>query len=237
MDHTNRVAVITGATGGLGRVVARRFGQAGARLALFSSNEDRLSKLAEELALPSESWMTRALNFRHPDSAEAAIRATLDKFGRADMLLHFVGGWTGGKPLVDVEANQMEEMLHQHVWTTFRLIKAFVPHFLANRWGRIVIISSPNAGMPSAKSAPYAAAKAAQEALILALAQEIRGSGVTANVIRVQAIDVKHQRDREPSPTNTAWTSPEEIASNIVYLCSEDAKLVNGARIPLYGGP
>ena len=131
----------------------------------------------------------------------------------------------------------MEEMLHQHVWTTFRLIKAFVPHFLANRWGRIVIISSPNAGMPSAKSAPYAAAKAAQEALILALAQEIRGSGVTANVIRVQAIDVKHQRDREPSPTNTAWTTPEEIASTIVYLCSEDAKLVNGARIPLYGGP
>jgi NAD(P)-dependent dehydrogenase (short-subunit alcohol dehydrogenase family) len=103
--------------------------------------------------------------------------------------------------------------------------------------GRIVIISSSNAGMPSTKSAPYAAAKAAQEALILALAQEIRGSGVTANVIRVQAIDVKHQRDREPGPTNTAWTTPEEIASNIVYLCSEDAKLVNGARIPLYGGP
>lgn len=71
----------------------------------------------------------------------------------------------------------------------------------------------------------------------MALAQEIRGSGVTANVIRVQTIDVEHQRDREPSPATTAWTTPEEIASTILYLCSEDAKLVNGARIPLYGSP
>jgi len=237
MNLENRVAVITGATGGLGRVVARRFGQAGARLALFSSNEENLSKLAEELAFPEERFLTLALDFRHPEAAKAAAQATLDKFGRADSLLHFVGGWTGGMPLIEVEDNQMEEMLHQHVWTTFRLIKAFVPHFLANRWGRIVIVSSPNAAMPSARSAPYAAAKAAQEALIMALAQEIKGSGVTANVIRVQTIDVKHQRDREPSPTNTAWTTPEEIASTIVYLCSEDAKLVNGARIPLYGSP
>ncbi|OGO28357.1 MAG: hypothetical protein A2W33_10485, partial [Chloroflexi bacterium RBG_16_52_11] len=179
----------------------------------------------------------RALNFRHPDAAKAAAQETLDKFGRVDLLLHLVGGWTGGKSLVDVEDNQMDEMLQLHVWTTFRLVKAFVPHFLANRWGRIVVISSPNAGMPSPKSAPYAAAKAAQEALILALAQEIKGSGVTANVIRVQTIDVKHQRDREPGPMNTTWTTPEEIASTIVYLCSEEAKMVNGARIPLYGSP
>jgi NAD(P)-dependent dehydrogenase (short-subunit alcohol dehydrogenase family) len=237
MALNNRVAVITGATGGLGRVVARRFSQAGARLALFSSNEENLSKLAEELALPDENWLIRALDFRHPDAAKTAAQTTLDKFGRADLLLHFVGGWVGGTPLVEVEDNRLEEMLHQHVWTTFRLIKAFVPHFLANRWGRIVIISSPSAGMPPAKSAPYAAAKAAQEALFLALAQEIRGTGVTANVIRVRTIDVKHQRDREPSPANLDWTTPEEIASTISYLCTEDAKLVNGARIPLYGSP
>jgi len=237
MNHIDRVAVITGATGGLGRVVARRLSQVGAQLAMFSSNEDNLNKLAGELALPSKQWLTQALNFRIPESGDTALLATKEKFGRADMLLHFVGGWTGRQSLVDVEPDQLEEMLHQHVWTTFRLIKSFVPHFLANHWGRLVTISSPNAGIPSAKSAPYAAAKAAQEALILALAQEIKGSGVTANVIRVQTIDVKHERDREPGPTNTAWTTPEEIASTIVYLCSEEAKMVNGARIPLYGSP
>lgn len=237
MDINNRVAVITGATGGLGRVVARQFGQAGARLSLLSSNQDNLDRLVDELGLPENRWLTQALDFRDPGAAKIAAQATVDKFGRADILLHFIGGWTGGKPLVEVEANQLEEMIQQHVWTTFYLAQSFVPLFHANRWGRMVIISSPNAGTPSAKRAPYAAAKAAQEALILALAQEIKGSGVTANILRVQTIDVMHQRDQEPSPQNAFWTTPEEIAAAIFYLSSDEGGMVNGARIPLYGSP
>jgi len=90
---------------------------------------------------------------------------------------------------------------------------------------------------PPANSAPYAAAKAAQEALLLALAQENRGTGVTANVIRVQTIDVKHQRDLEPTSKNSSWTTPEEIAAAVQYLISDEAAAVNGIRMPLYGSP
>ena len=237
MDFNDRVAVITGATGGLGRVVARQFGQAGARLALLSSNQDNLNRLVDELGLPADRWMTKALDFRDPNAAKIAVQATEGKFGRADILVHLLGGWSGGKPLVEVDADQLGEMIQQHVWTTFYLAQSFVPLFQANRWGRMVVISSPNAGAPSAKSAPYAAAKAAQEALILALAQEVKGSGVTANIIRVQTIDVKHQRDQEPSPKNAFWTTPDEIAAAIFFLCSEEGGMVNGARIPLYGSP
>lgn len=237
MDFHDRVAVITGATGGLGRVVARKFGETGARLALLSSNQDNLNRLVDELSLPADRYMTKALDFRNPDAAKIAAQATVDKYGRADILVHLIGGWTGGKPLVEVEPNQLEEMIQQHVWTTFYLAQSFVPVFHANHWGRMVVISSPNAGMPSAKSAPYAAAKSAQEALILALAQEVKGSGVTANIIRVQTIDVKHQRDQEPSPKNASWTTPDEIAAAIFFLCSDEGGMVNGARIPLYGSP
>lgn len=237
MIMKDRVVVITGATGGLGRVAARQFSRVGDRLALFSSNEEKLDHLVEELGLPNDRQLTGALNFHHPEAAREAARTTLHKFGRADILLHFVGGWTGGKPLIDVEASQVEHMINQHVWTTFHLVKAFVPHFIENGWGRIIIISSPTAGMPGINSGPYAAAKAAQEALILALAQEVKGTGVTANVIRVKTIDIEHQRIYEPGATNASWTTPEEIASAIQYLCSEEANMVNGARIPLYGSP
>ncbi len=126
-------------------------------------------------------------------------------------------------------------MLQQHLWTTFYVAQAFVPHLVANGWGRIMAVSSPTATRPAAKSAPYAAGKAAQEALLLTLAQELAGSGVTANLLVVRAIDTQHRRDSERTAETANWTTPEEIASAIVYLCSDAAGVVNGARMPLYG--
>ncbi|MDQ3929289.1 MAG: SDR family oxidoreductase, partial [Chloroflexota bacterium] len=82
----------------------------------------------------------------------------------------------------------------------------------------------------------YVAGKAAQEALILTLARELAGSGVTANILQVRTIDTKHERDAQKTSKNANWTTPEEIASAVLYLCSNEAHVVNGARIPLYGG-
>ncbi len=237
MSLDNRVAVITGATGRLGRVVAGRLAQAGVRLALFSANQSRLDNLAVELKLPLDRWLTAALNFRDPLAARNALDLTLEKFKRADILLNIIGGWTGGKTVVDFEPNQFDDMLQQHFWTTLYLAQAFIPGLIAQGWGRLVVISSPSSGLPSVKSAPYAIAKAAQETLVLALAQELKGSGVTANALRVSTIDVEHARQHQPSPANVSWTTPEEIAEAILYLCSEEAGMVNGARIPLYGSP
>lgn len=231
----NRVAVITGATGNLGRVVAHRLAEQGARLALLSTNQAKLDELARDLHLPPERWLTRALDLREPQAGQVARDAVLERFGQADILLHLVGGWVGGKPITRGAADEIAEMLQQHLWTTLHLTQAFVPHFVASRWGRVIVISSPHAALPAADNAAYGIAKAAEETLMLALAEGIKGSGVTANVLRVRTIDAKHQRDRRPTPANAAWTTPEEIAAAIVYLCSDAARIVNGARIPLYG--
>jgi NAD(P)-dependent dehydrogenase (short-subunit alcohol dehydrogenase family) len=111
-----------------------------------------------------------------------------------------------------------------------------LPHLVANGWGRILVVTSPVAGNPPAKMAPYAVAKAAQEALMQTIAREVAGTGVTANMLQVRTIDANHERQTQPSPKNANWTTPEEIAAAILYLCSEEAGVVNGARIPLYGG-
>ncbi len=237
MSLDNRVAVITGATGTLGKVVAGKLAQTGVRLALFSLKQNRLDKLAADLKLPTERYLSAALNFRDTQEAQKAHSLTMDKFGRADILLNFIGGWTGGKSVVEFEVNQFEEMLQQHLWTTLHLAQAFIPGFMAQGWGRLIVITSPSAAFPLAKSAPYSIAKAAQETLIQSLAQELKGSGVTANALRVSTIDAEHARLREPSPSNISWTTPEEIAGTILYLCSEEAGTINGARIPLYGSP
>lgn len=236
MALENRVVIITGATGNLGRVVSTSLAKQGASLALVGTNTERLKKLASELNLPPERLLVHTANLRDPNSARTLAQLVSEKFERADILLHLVGGWLGGKTVVEFAAHETEEMLQQHLWTTWHLAQAFVPLFTAHRWGRIIVISSPTATQPTEKSAPYAIAKAAQETLMLTLAQEVKGLGVTANVLQVRTIDAQHERDRARTPYNAVWTTPEEIAAAIFYLCSDEAQVVNGARISLDGG-
>ena len=231
----DRVAIITGASGGLGKVVARQFAEGGSRLALLGRDPERLEQLVSDLDLTEDRYLLSASNFIEPEAARATAANVIAKFGRADILLNLVGGFVGGKQVVDTSGDDLSEMLQQHVWTTFNLAQAFVPHLVANRWGRFVVVSSPRALNPRGNNAAYAIGKAGQEVLMLSLAQELKDTGVTANVILVRSIDVEHRREQEPTSENASWTTPEEIAAAIMYLCSEEAGMVNGARIPLYG--
>lgn len=237
MSLDNRVVVITGATGGLGRVVTRAFAERGARLALLGTQINRLTDLVDELKLPDDRVLTVAVDLSSADATKATAEAVLQKFGRVDILLHFVGGWAGGTFVTEVAATVVNDMLQQHLWTTFNAVQAFVPTLMTNGWGRLIVISSPSAATPPAKGLPYSVGKAAQETLLLTLAEELKDTGVTVNVLRVRTIDTKHERDQARTAKNAAWTTPEEIAATIVHLCSDEAGVINGARLPLYGSP
>jgi NAD(P)-dependent dehydrogenase (short-subunit alcohol dehydrogenase family) len=207
----------------------------GYQLVLVSSHPDRLTNLVRELNLPAKQVIDFSADLTQPEAAGKLKQAVMDKFGRVDILLHFVGGWIGGKGLEDVSAEDVATMLSQHIWTTFYLTQAFIPILQKNGWGRLIVISSPVVGTPPARNLPYTVGKSGQESLILTLAEELKYSGVTANIIRVRTIDVNHERESSPSPKNAFWTTPEEITSAIEYLCSEDGSTINGARLPLYG--
>jgi NAD(P)-dependent dehydrogenase (short-subunit alcohol dehydrogenase family) len=234
MELNNRVAVITGAAGGLGRIVTRQMAENGAMLALAGKNVEKLEELKRELKLSPDRLLTLAVDLGQPGSAEKVKNAALEKYSRVDILLHFVGGWIGGKPVTQVDMEEVETMLQQHLWTTLYLAQAFVPLLVSNGWGRIIVVSHPNVSTPPANVAPYVIGKSAQEALMLTLAAELKDTGVTANILRVRSIDVNHERDREKTPKNSSWTTPEEISAAILYLCSDEARAVNGARIPLH---
>lgn len=235
MNFENRVVAITGATGGLGRVAARKFSEKGARLALISKSEEKLSVLSKELALPDDRFMTFAADMGQATATLNVHDGILAKYGKVDVLIHLVGGWSGGKPVVEAEMEQVQIMLQQHLWTTFHLAQAFLPSMLNRQWGRILVVSSPYASNPIANLAPYAIGKAAQEALIQTISQEVKGSGVTVNMLLVKTIDLQNERLHHPTPKNTSWTTPEEICSSLLYLSTEQGNRINGARIPLYG--
>lgn len=234
MRLENRVAVITGAAGRLGRVVARAFAGEGAKLALIGRQQARLEALAQDLRLPAEQVWLGAYDLNSAAAAQQAAKDVLEHFGRVDILIHTVGGWVGGKALVDVAESELNDMLQQHLWSAFYTARAFIPHLLANGWGRFVVISSPAATHPPAKGMPYAVGKAALEAMTLSLAEELKNSGVTANIIQVRYIDTEHRREPD-DPARAGWTTPEEIAAAILYLCTEEGGRLNGSRLPLFG--
>jgi 3-oxoacyl-[acyl-carrier protein] reductase len=116
-------------------------------------------------------------------------------------------------------------MLGQHVWTTFHLFQSFMPELVKKNWGRVIIVSASTVPNPPGNAGAYTAAKAAQENLVLTLAAELKDQGVTANIIQVRAIDANH---------SGKGTTPEEIVAAMMYLFSEEAAKVTGARIPVY---
>jgi NAD(P)-dependent dehydrogenase (short-subunit alcohol dehydrogenase family) len=117
--------------------------------------------------------------------------------------------------------------------TTFNVTRAFAAPLKANGRGRFLSVSSPLAQSPAHLHAAYASAKAAADALVLALADELRGSGSTANIIVVSGIITPEMRAADPAAHVGRSALAEEIAAAMLYLCTDEAGAINGARLPL----
>ena len=230
-----RVVLVTGATGVLGTVVAQRFGADGARLLLVGTDPGRLAGAARDAALEAGRWRPVIADLRDPADTRRAVAEAEAAFERVDVLVHLVGGWKGGTPVVDLDPDELRWMLDQHLWTTLNVAQAVVPGMVSRGFGRVLALSAPFAEKPAAKGASYAVAKAAEEVLLRTLAREVGGDGVTVNVLVVRKIDVDRERATAPSPKNAGWATPEEIADALLFLASPEAAAINGQRIPLDG--
>lgn len=221
----SKTIVITGATGALGQKAAHTFAGHGYSLVLLDNDQTKLDALTRGLSLSADRLHAAVIDLRDQDAVRATAEAVTAKFGGAHALIHLVGGWVGGKMLVEGSAEELEFMLGQHVWTTFHLFQSFIPHLAKNGWGRVIVVSASTVPNPPGKTGIYTAAKAAQENLVLTLSAELKEKGVTANIIQVRAIDVEKKG---------TGTTPDEIVAAMVYLFSDEASKINGVRMPLY---
>lgn len=222
---TDWVVVITGATGQLGQVVARRFADEGARLALLAREEESCIGLAMSLPGGAKRHRGVAVDLSDGASAVAAADTIRERLGPASVLLHLVGGYAGGTPFADGDDEEFRHLLDLNLWSTIHALRAFLPDVIAAEHGRIVTVSTFVAATPTAKHAAYAASKAAVEALTISVARDLAGTTATSNVVVLRAIG-------EEKPTEQR---PEEIAAVMAFLCSPEAGTINGQRIPLIG--
>ncbi|TAK02437.1 MAG: SDR family oxidoreductase [Chloroflexota bacterium] len=225
MPASNRVVVITGATGKLGPVVAATFAAAGDRLALLARDGAEAAAVAATLPGGVERHLPLAADLGSETGARAAAAAVRERLGLPSVLLHLVGGYAGGTSIEDAEEGLWRDLFELNFWTTFHALRAFLPDIRAAADGRIVTVSTPLAGAPVANIGPYAASKGAVETLTLTLARELAGTKATANVILVRTIG-------DEKPTHTR---PGEIADALAWLASPAAGAVSGQRIPLVG--
>jgi len=223
-----RVIAIAGAGGNLGPTVVDRLASSGAVLALGGRDSRPLDTLARDLEIEAD---TASVDLLDAGAARSWADGIVERRGRVDALLHFVGGWRGGTPIEEAPLEDWD-FLHGLLIRTVQLAtQAFAPHLLASGRGRFVLVSSSQAQAPTQTNAAYAAAKAAAEAWTLALADRFRGSGATANIIVVGAIVTPAMREESPDKDFSSFTSAEEIAEAVAYLCSDAAASMNGQRI------
>jgi NAD(P)-dependent dehydrogenase (short-subunit alcohol dehydrogenase family) len=222
------VAVVTGATGGLGRAVVRAFMAEGA--VVFGTLEPSVS---DPFSGPAFTAVTADL--LTSEGAEAAVRAVLGASGRIDVLIHLVGGFAGGQPVAETDDQTWRRMFDLNFHSGLYTIRAALPHMLKAGKGRIVAIGTRTAVEPAANLSAYGVSKAALVALVRTVAAEVRHSGVTANVVLPSVIDTPANRAGNPGADFSKWVKPESIADLLVFLASDAAADVNGAVIPIYG--
>ena len=183
------------------------------------------------------SGSTPALPTCSPRTAPASgPRALGQRFERVDGLLHLVGGWRGGEPLASAPLADYEWLHDLLVRTLQHATRAFYGMLSESPHGRFVLVSSSQAQNPSGTNAAYAAAKAAAESWTLALADSLRSdeSAATANVLVVNAILTPQMRAESPEKPFRTFTSAEDIADAIAFICSDAAAKMNGKRLPLH---
>jgi NAD(P)-dependent dehydrogenase (short-subunit alcohol dehydrogenase family) len=234
-DLTDRVVIVTGAAGNLGRAVARAFQAVGAKLTLVDRSPDRLPKLFPELVDSSDHSLVTSVDLMAAESVEEAVRETVERFGRIDVLVNTVGGFRPGTPIHETPLETWDFMLDLNARTALIVTRAVVPIMLEQGYGRIVHVASRAALSGGSKMVAYSAAKSAVVRLTESASAELRRAGINVNCVLPGTIDTPQNRESMPSADHSRWVTPEAIADVILFLASDAARAVTGAAIPVYG--
>ncbi len=231
----NRVVLVTGATGGLGRVVVKRFLVEGANVAAVYRNEEKLRELVEYAGGGKLTGFKADVT--DPASVSSLVGEVTKQLERVDVLLNIAGGYAGGKPLQESEVSLLDQMVTLNTRSAWLCSRAVLPGMIERNWGRIVSVSAKNATPRGRRvgNTAYAISKGGIITLTEALAEELAKYDVNVNCVMPATIDTADNREKMPKADTSKWVSPEDIAEVILFLSSEPSRAVTGAAIPVFG--
>jgi len=232
---SGKLALVSGGTGGLGRAVTLAFLAEGARVAVPYFDQKEFDDLNAAASQHSAKLEGQSIDVTDEAAVRVFVDGVLAKHGRLDVLVNTVGGYAGGLKLWEMDAKIFDRMLQLNLRSGFALSRAVVPAMLKQGHGAIVNVAAKAAVDHAAGASAYASSKAAAVALMDSLAADLKGTGVRVNSILPSIIDTKANREAMPDADFSKWPKPEEIARVILFLCSDEAAVVHGAALPVYG--
>lgn len=235
-ELTNKVVLITGATGGIGGAIAQQMKAAGATVVVTGRNMDKLSTF-------DDSFVKIVADLSMDGAAEKLINDTIEKFGRIDVLINNAG-ITNDTLLMRMSDEQFDNVVNTNLRATFKLCRAAIMPMMKQRFGRIINMASIVGVVGGAGQANYAASKGGIIAMTKSIAAEVASRGITANTIApgfiktpmtdVLSEDLK-KKYLEQIPAGR-FGEPIDVANACVFLASDEASYINGQTIHVNGG-
>lgn len=232
-DLENKVAIITGGTGGLGQAVTRAFLEAGAQVIVIYHTEARRDNLLHALGGRPERLTMLAADVTQEAPVRDAVQHVVDRFARLDILAHLVGGYIGDIPVAQMEEMTWDYLLTLNLKSAFFCCKAALNQMLDQGYGKIILVGARGGITPVPGAAAYAVAKSGVHALTQAIASEVCGRNINVNAVLPGIIDTPANRQAMPDADFSQWVKPEDLAQVILFLASDAASGINGALIPV----
>ncbi|NLV11009.1 SDR family oxidoreductase [Halomicrobium mukohataei] len=229
-DFDGSVVLVTGVGGALGGAVARAFDDAGATVC----GADIVAPESEDFLLDE----TEAIDyyqgdFTDEDDVADIVAGVVEEHGRLDALCNIAGTWRGGDPIHETDADTFDFLFDVNLKTMFLASKHALPH-LRQSEGAVVSVSARSSLEGGAGDGIYRATKAGVRLLTETIAAENEGV-VRANAVMPSVIDTPMNREMMPDADFETWVDPDDIATMMLFLCSEGASVTSGAAVPVYG--
>jgi 3-oxoacyl-[acyl-carrier protein] reductase len=240
----NKIAIVTGGGGGIGGAVARRFAHEGARVAVADIDGDAAKACAAQIAGRGGEAIAIVADVTKKRSVGEMVKAALDRWERVDILVNVAGG-ADRQPVVDMTAEEWDRVVDMNLKSTFLCSQAVLPAMLKQHYGKIVNISSIYGFTGNATRSSYAAAKAGVAAFTKSLALEVVKQGINVNAVAPGRIETPRVRSHY---SDQAWAAavaqipmgrtgtPDEIASAVLFLVTDDNQYITGQTIHVNGG-
>jgi len=240
---TGRIALITGASQGIGRACALALAESGAHIALAARNQEKLAAVAKEIEDKGGQAGAFAMDVSNEDSVKAAVKSALDRFGKIDILVNNAG-ITKDTLLMRMKRADWDSVLQTNLGGAFFCTQAVISSMLKQRWGRIINVSSVFGQMGQVGQANYSASKAGLIGFTMSMAREVASRNITVNAVAPGYIETAmtqglsqelKSKVNEMIPLGRAGTDME-VAYAVRFLASDEASYITGQVLKVNGG-